>query len=73
VRVNKGSDWLPLGEVVVRIGLGAMCPAVSGEKFAPTENAGYLTVGGGGQSEHIQRCIFHAMLGIKLIQKSLFL
>jgi hypothetical protein len=28
-------------EAVVRRGLRAMCPAVSGEKLAPTENAGY--------------------------------
>jgi hypothetical protein len=33
--------WLPPGEAAVRIGMRAMCPAVSGEKFAPTENAGY--------------------------------
>jgi hypothetical protein len=38
VSKNNGSDWLPLREAVVRIGLGAMCLAVSGEKFAPTEN-----------------------------------
>jgi hypothetical protein len=40
---NNGSDWLPPGEIVVRIGIRAMCQAVSGEKFAPTENAGYST------------------------------
>jgi hypothetical protein len=40
-RVNNGSDWLPPGEVVVRIGLRTMCTAVSGEKFALKENAGY--------------------------------
>jgi hypothetical protein len=37
-RVNNGSDWLSTGEVAVCIG---MCPAVSGEKFFPPENAGY--------------------------------
>jgi hypothetical protein len=37
--MRDGSDWLPLGEAAVRIGMKAMCPAVSGEKFSPTENA----------------------------------
>jgi hypothetical protein len=40
-RVKNGFDWLPLGEATVRIGLRAMYPAVSGETFSPTENAGY--------------------------------
>jgi hypothetical protein len=39
---KQRSDWPP-DEAVVRIGLGAICPAVSGEKCAPTENAGHST------------------------------
>jgi hypothetical protein len=27
------------------MGMRAMCPAVSGEKFSPTENAGYSACG----------------------------
>jgi hypothetical protein len=38
-RVNNGSDCLPPGEAAVRIGMRGVCPAVSGEKFFPTENA----------------------------------
>jgi hypothetical protein len=39
------SEWVPPGEAVVRISLSTMCPTVSGEKFALTENAGYSSWG----------------------------
>jgi hypothetical protein len=38
-RAGEQRFWL--AEAAVRIGMRAMCPAVSGEKFPPTENAGY--------------------------------
>jgi hypothetical protein len=36
--LSSTNNWLPLGKAVVRIGLRAMRPVESGEKFAPTEN-----------------------------------
>jgi hypothetical protein len=38
VCLNNGSDWLPPGEAVVRMDLEAMCSAVSGDNFSPTED-----------------------------------
>jgi hypothetical protein len=40
---NNGSGWLPPAEAAVRSPhrYEVMCPAVSGERFSPTENVGY--------------------------------